>query len=171
MFFYWLAERVYKTATFQFSLVNVVAGRCFQYNSVTKTTRPLFDLKDNAQYIFEHLTMMGMSMISGNKNCLVVGAPLARFKGGELIIETALVIRVTRFGEISPFWQKFKSLGKFCKGLVCACAKCWTKLAIFYAIGHILSNSLFAGAYLPKPFALASSQLFVSFFISFDPAV
>ena len=24
---------------------------------------------------------------------------------------------VTRFGEISPLWQCFKSLGKFCKGL------------------------------------------------------
>ena len=42
------------------------------------------------------------------------------------------------FGKISQFWQNFKSLGKFCKGIVCAWQNFEPTLAtIFNAIGQI----------------------------------
>ena len=52
---------------------------------------------------------------------------------GTIVVESS----VTRFGEISPFWQNFISHGKFCKGLVFAWQYLEPTLPHFYALGHI----------------------------------
>ena len=42
---------------------------------------------------------------------------------------------VIRIGKILLLWQKFNSLGQFCKGLLCVWQNFEPTLAIFYGIG------------------------------------